>query len=97
MLGVAAANVLPSANILRSLEFLEEVIVRQPQEWTITVNRGFANDTRFVDVEILESVVGNPIDSLVAVVMATGASASTLVNFIGEEEFATCDFSRIIS
>ena len=78
MLGVPAAEVLRRADILRRHEFGEEIIVLRPKERTFTVDRGFADHARLVDVEVLEGVVQDAVRDDVAVVMAIGAARAAL-------------------
>ena len=78
VLGVAAADVLPAAQILRRAELLVKVVVAEPQEHAVVIDRGLGDHARLVDVVVLERVVRDAVDHRVAVVVAARAAGAAL-------------------
>src|SRR6185437_16145076 len=85
VLGIPAADVLTRTKVLRSLKLLVEIVIPQPQKRPVAVNRGFRNDPGFVYVVVLECVVGNAVNGLVAVMMATRTTRAALRYFGGKD------------
>ena len=92
MFGVSAAQVLRRADILRRLEPRKEVVVRRAEEWSITIDRRFADDARLMDVVILERIIDDAVGPLIAVMVAVGAAGAALRDFQREDLFAARDF-----
>src|SRR5215210_3515420 len=95
--GVATTKILRCANVLRRPKTSEEVVVGRPEEWAITINRGLADHSRFVNVVILEGIVENSIGQLVAIVMTVGATCATLGHLCRKDLFPACNLCGLIA
>src|SRR4051812_17079723 len=91
VLGVTAAQVLRSTNILWWLELGEEVVVIRPIERALAVNRRLTDDPGFMDVEILERVVHQTVRRDVAVVVTISTASAAGRDFVREECLAACN------
>ncbi len=93
MLRIAAADVLPTADIGRRSERLEDVVVVEPEEDAVVADGRLGDNARLVDVEVLERVVHLAVGHLVTVVVAARAAGTSLRDFVGEQLLASCDLS----
>src|ERR1044072_4945861 len=88
---IPATKVLRCTDILRWSKRREEIIVAGTEEWTITIERGFADYSRFVNVVILDCIVWYSVRERVAVVMAVCTTSPALRDFRREDLFAARD------
>src|ERR1044072_3671080 len=92
---VSATKVLRCADILRWSKGREEVIVAGTEEWSIAIDRRFADYSRFVNVVVLERIVGYSVGNRVAVVMTVGAACTPLRDFRREDLLTARDLCRL--
>src|SRR5262245_24069337 len=91
MFGVPAADILTATFILRRTKRSEEIVIRKSREGTVVVDGSLTHDSWFVNVVILEGVVGFAVCDPVAIVMAACASGAARVHFRRENLFAARD------
>src|SRR4030095_17043061 len=78
VLGVATAEILRCANVLRWRERGEEVVVGGTEERTFAVDSRLANYARLVNVEVLERIVEDAVGRIGADVTGGGTGGGPL-------------------
>src|SRR5437763_756147 len=97
VLGVAAADILPRAKILRRRKWLMQIVVTQSKKYAVAAHGRFGNHPRLVDVVVLERGVHHAIDLLhhaidrLPVAMTLGATSAR------EERLAVSDRGSLAS
>ena len=62
MFGIATADVLPATKILRRFERCEEVVVEESREWSFVIDGNLCDDSRFMNVVVLEVSSSTPFE-----------------------------------